>query len=185
MTMNRVRVLWQNWPGSPGYTNHYVGSNVLAQTALRTFYDGIKALIPSGLTIQVPSTGDQVNEATGQITGVWTGAVQTVVTGTAVSVYAGASGACINWRTGNVINGRRPMGRTFLVPLASGAFENNGTLATTTLATLNAVSTQLITDLAGELKVWHRPNAAGPGANVTVLTAQVPDLAAVLRSRRQ
>jgi hypothetical protein len=77
------------------------------------------------------------------------------------------------------------MGRTFLVPLASGAFENNGTLATTTLATLNAAATQLITDLAGELKVWHRPNAAGPGSNVTVLTAQVPDMAAVMKSRRQ
>ena len=184
MTMNRVRVLWQNWPGAPGYTNHYVGSAVLAQTALRTFYDAVKALVPTGLTMQVPSSGDQVNEATGAITGVWTGAAQAVVTGTSVSVYAGASGACVNWRTAQIIDGRRPMGRTFLVPLGSGAFETNGTLSATTLATIGAAATQLITDLSGELKVWHRPNSKGPGSNVTVLTAQVPDLAAVMRSRR-
>jgi hypothetical protein len=185
MTMNRVRVLWQNWPGAPGYTNHYVGSAVLAQSAIRTFYDALKANIPTGLTIQVPSTGDQVNEATGAITGVWSGAVQAVVTGTAVGVYAGPVGACVNWRTGNIINGRRPMGRTFIVPLSQASFETNGTLSAAALALIQAAATQLITDLAGELKVWHRPNTAGPGANVTVLTAQVPDMGAVLRSRRQ
>lgn len=185
MTMNRVRVLWQNWPGAPGYTNHYVGSNVLAQTAIRTFYDAIKSYVPNGLTIQVPSTGDQVNEATGAITGVWSGAAQAVVTGGGNVAYANAVGACVNWRTGLIIDGRRPMGRTFLVPLTSQAFETNGTLGSVALTTIGTAATQLIADLAGELKVWHRPNAAGPGSNVTVLTAQVPDMGAVLRSRRQ
>jgi hypothetical protein len=183
--MNRVRVLWQNWPGAPGYTNHYVGSNVLAQTAIRAFYDGVKAYLPTGLTVQVPSSGDQVNEATGDITGVWTGAAQAVVSGGGAAAYAGATGACVNWRTGNIINGRRPMGRTYLVPLVSTAFETNGTLGSTAVTTIQNVATQLITDLAGELKIWHRPSTLGPGSNVTVITAQVPDMAAVLRTRRQ
>lgn len=185
MTMNRVRVLWQNWPGAPGYTNHYVGSAVTAQTAIRTFYDALKANIPTGLSIQVPSSGDQIAEATGDITGVWSGAAQAAVVGTSVGVYAGPTGACVNWRTAQIINGRRPMGRTFIVPLSNASFETNGTLAAAALALIQAAANQLIIDLAGELKVWHRPNAAGPGANVTVLTAQVPDMAAVLRSRRQ
>jgi hypothetical protein len=182
--MNRVKVLWQNFLGAPGYSNHYVGSNVLAQTAIRTFYDALKGMIPNGITIQVPSSGDQINEATGAITGVWSGAVQTGITGNNVAVYSGPTGACINWRTGNLINGRRPMGRTFIVPLASTAFEVNGTLSATTLANLQSAADTLIASLAGELKIWHRPNAQGPGANVTVLTAQIPDMGAILRSRR-
>lgn len=183
--MNRVRVLWQNWPGAPGYSNHYVGSNVLAQTAIRTFYDAIKALVPTGLTIQVPNSGDQINEATGQITGVWTGAAQSVVTGTAVANYAGGAGAIVNWRTSGLIDGRRPMGRTFLVPLAVTAFDSQGSLSASTISIVQGAATQMITDLAGELKIWHRPNAVGAGSNVTVISAQVPDLAAVLRTRRQ
>jgi hypothetical protein len=114
MTMNKVRVLWQNFPGAPGYSNHYVGSAVLAQTALRTFYDAIKAFLPTGMTIQIPNTGDQIQEADGSITGAWSGPAQAQVVCTGVGNYAGPAGACVNWRTANVINGRRPMGRTFL-----------------------------------------------------------------------
>jgi len=184
MTMNRVRVLWQNWPGAPGYTNHYVGSNVLAQTALRTFYDALKTLIPAGLTIQVPSSGDQVAEGTGEITGVWTGTTQAVISGLGSGAYGGPAGACINWRTAVIIRGRRPMGRTFIVPVIGSAFESNGTLTAGTQSTIQAAATQLITDLAGELKIWSRPTDTMAGANVTVISAQVPDLVAVLRSRR-
>ena len=184
MTMNRVRVLWQNWPGAPGYTNHYVGSAVLAQTAIRTFYDAIKTFLPTGLTVQVPSSGDQVNEATGDITGVWTGAAQAVVSGLGAGGYAGPAGLCVNWRTSALIRGRRPMGRTFIVPIVGSLFETNGTLTSGTVATAQAAASQLITDLAGELKIWSRPTPTIAGANVTVISAQVPDMAAVLRTRR-
>lgn len=182
--MNRVRVLWQNFPGSPGYSNHYVGSNVLAQTAIRAFYASLVTLLPNNLTITVPNSGDQVSEATGEITGVWTGAAQTVVTATGAGNYPGPTGAIVNWRTSNVINGRRPMGRTFLVPMASVAYDAVGTLATAAQTTIQNAANQLITDLAGELKIWHRPTDTQAGANVTVTSANVPDMAAVLRSRR-
>lgn len=184
MTMNRVRVLWQNFPGAPGYSNHYVGSAVLAQTAIRSFYDAVKAFLPNNMTIQVPSTGDQINEADGKITGAWSGAAQSVVTCTGVGNYAGPAGLAINWRTALVIDGRRPMGRTFLVPIVGSSTETNGTIATATLATVQTAADTLISALAGELKCWHRPNAKGPGANVTVITAQIPDQVAVLRTRR-
>jgi len=184
MTMNRVRVLWQNFPGAPGYSNHYVGSNVLAQSALRTFYDSIKAFLPSGLTIQVPNSGDQVAEGTGLITGAWTGASQAIITATGTGTYPGSAGACVNWRTSGLVRGRRPMGRTFLVPLVGTAFETNGSIATAALAAIGTAASQLITDLAGELKVWSRPTDTTAGSNVTVTSANVPDLAVVLRSRR-
>jgi len=182
--MNRVRCLWQGWPGSPGYTNLYVGTGVINQTEIRTFFNAMVALLPSGLTIQVPNTGDVVDEATGTITGAWTGAANTVVTGTSATVYAGSAGACVNWRTSALIAGRRPIGRTFLVPLASAAFQNDGSIATASLSTIQTAATALITNLAGELKVWSRPRPAIAGANVTVTSSNVPDLAVVLRTRR-
>lgn len=182
--MNRVRCLWQNWPGAPGYTNLYVGTSVVNQSEIRTFFNALIALLPSGLTITVPNSGDIVDESTGAITGAWTGTVNTVVTGTAVTTYAGASGACVNWRTSLLVAGRHPIGRTFLVPLGSTAFQNDGSLATTTISTILTAANLLITNLAGELKVWSRPTATRAGANVTVTSANVPDLAVVLRSRR-
>lgn len=184
MTLNRVRVLWQNFPGSPGYTNHYVGSLVTAQTAIRTFYQSVNTLFPAGLTIQVPSSGDQINEATGQIVGAWTGAAQAVVTSVGSGNYSGATGACINWRTALLVAGRRPMGRTFLVPLTVASYDTGGTLSTPTLTQIQGAATQLITDLAGELKIFSRPRPTIAGVGATVVSAQVPDMAAVLRSRR-
>jgi len=184
MTMNRVRVLWQGFPGAPGYSNHYVGSLTTAQTAIRAFYAALVTYLPNNLTITVPNTGDQVEEATGKITGVWTGAAQAVVTATGTGNYSGASGAIVNWRTGAIVNGRRPIGRTYLVPLVSGSWDANGTLATATQAGIQTAADALIVALAGELKIWSRPKPTIAGANVTVVTAQVPDMAAVLRSRR-
>jgi len=184
MAMNRVRVLWQNFPGAPGYSNLYVGTGIVDQTDIRAFFAAMTTFLPSGLTIQVPSTGDVVDESTGAITGAWTGAANTLITCTGSGAYPGPAGACVNWRTSAVIAGRRPIGRTFLVPLVVGSFENNGTIIAATLTGINTAATNLITALAGELKVWSRPRPTLAGANVTVTGHNVPDLAVVLRSRR-
>jgi len=184
MAMNRVRCLWQGWPGSPGYTNLYVGTSIVNQTEIRAFFNALVALLPNALTIQVPNSGDVVDESTGTITGAWTGTANTVVTGTSIGVYAGAAGACVNWRTSLLIAGRRPIGRTFLVPLVNTAFQNDGSLAAATVTTIQTAATTLITNLAGELKVWSRPRPSIAGANVTVTSSNVPDLSVVLRTRR-
>jgi len=184
MVMNRVRVAWQNFPGAPGVSTFYVGSAVLAQSEIRAFFDALKAFLPSGLTLQVPNNGDQVDESTGLIVGAWTGAPQALITCTGTGNYPGSAGACVNWRTSLVISGRRPIGRTFLVPLTTGSFETNGSIAAATLTAIQTAANTLITNLAGELKVWSRPRPTIAGANVTVTSANVPDLAIVLRSRR-
>lgn len=184
MSMNRVRCLWQGWPGAPGYTNFYVGTSIVNQTEIRTFFNALITLLPSGLTITVPNTGDVVNEATGVVTGAWSGTANTVVTATGAGNYAGPAGACVNWHTSLLVNGRRPIGRTFLVPIISSAMQTDGSLATTTVSTILTAANLLITNLAGELKVWSRPTPTAAGQNVTVTSANVPDLAVVLRSRR-
>ena len=83
-----------------------------------------------------------------------------------------------------VVNGRLPMGRTFLVPLVVANYDANGTLASATVTGITNAANALITALAGELKIWHRPDTKGPGVAATVISCQVPDMAAVLKSRR-
>jgi len=182
--MNRVKVLWQNFPGAPGYSNFYVGTSVVNQTEIRAFWNALITYIPTGTTITVPSSGDVVDESTGTITGAWSGTANTVVTCTGTGTYAGSAGACINWRTSLLIAGRRPIGRTFVVPLVSGSMDSGGTIATATLTGMGTAANTLITNLAGELKVWSRPRPALAGANVTVTSYNIPDMAAVLRTRR-
>jgi len=184
MTLNRVRALWQNWPGSPGYTNFYVDPAVVNQTEIRTWFAAFVTYLPSGITIQVPNTGDQIDETTGAITGAWSGTANTLVTATGTGNYAGATGACVNWRSTTLVRGRRPIGRSFLVPLVAGSFDSGGTLATATLGGIQTASNALVTNLGGALKIWSRPKGGSAGSAVTVTAAQVPDLGVVLRTRR-
>jgi len=187
MTMNRVRVVWSNWPGAPGYSNFYVGTTITDHTPIRTFFQSLNGILPAAVTITVPTSGDQISEATGLITGSYSA----TVTGGAVNgaagnsaAYAGMAGGQVQWQTSAVINGRRPLGKTFIVPLYNTAYDSNGSLSSAAVTTLQAAGAALIAALSGEMKVWSRPRPSIAGANVTVTSARVPDLAIALRSRR-
>ena len=192
MTIQRVRVLMQNWPGAPGYINLYETSAVVDHTPIRTFFNALVALIPTGLTITVPGSGDIINEGTGAIVGAWTVAAPAVVTGTSVASYAGGAGAVVDWLTSGVVAGRRPMGRTFLVPLGSNAMDGAGSLLSGTISTIQTAANAMIAAMGPTFLVWSRPFPGGPGGVPParlgtvnpVTSARVPDLAAVLRSRR-
>ena len=193
MTIQRVRVLMQNWPGAPGYINLYETSAVVDHTPIRTFFNALVGLIPNNLTITVPGSGDIINEGSGAIVGAWTVAAPAVVTGTATGNYAGGAGAVVDWLTSGVVAGRRPMGRTFLVPLAASAMDGAGSLGPTTISTIQTAALALIAAMGPTFLVWSRPFAGGPGGVPParlgtvnpVTSARVPDLAATLRSRRQ
>jgi hypothetical protein len=186
MTMNRVRVLWTNFPGAPGYSNFYVGTTITDHTPIRTFFNALTSYLPGGLTITVPTSGDQISEATGAVTG----AYSATVTGGAVTVsgntasYPGMAGGQVQWQTSAIIEGRRPLGKTFIVPGYQTMFDTNGSLAAAFVTAAAAAGTTLISALSGELKVWSRPRPTIAGANVTITSCRVPDLAVALRSRR-
>lgn len=192
MTIQRVRVLMQNWPGAPGYINLYETSAVVDHTPIRTFFNSLITLFPTGLTITIPGSGDIINEGTGAIVGAWTVAAPAVVTGSGVSAYAGGAGAVVDWLTSGVVAGRRPMGRTFLVPLVSAAMDTQGSLTSTTISTILTAAQAMIAAMGPTFLVWSRPFPGGPGNDPPsrlgtvnpVTSARVPDLAAVLRSRR-
>lgn len=185
MPLNRVRVALTGVSGLPGVATFHFGSSVTDMSALRTFWDSIKALFPNSMVISVPNAGDTINEDTGQIQGAWSGPAQTNVVGTGgVGGYLATAGAMVRWGTPQVIDGRRPIGKTFLVPAMNSVFSSSGTIAGANISTIQAAATALIVAYAGEMKVYHRPKDGhgGVGATITVGTAITKQV--VLRSRR-
>lgn len=185
--LNRVRVAWQGWPGSPGVSTFYlVTSPTQSQIdAIRAFFNSLAGSLPSGLTITVPASGDTIDDATGLIVNSWAVVTPpTVVTGTGTGNYAGNAGAVCHWLTSTVLNRRRVRGRTFLVPLVSTAYDTAGSLSTTMISTISAAATTLTSALGTNFRVWHRPVNGAAGASAVVTGFRVPDLAVSLRSRR-
>lgn len=201
MTMQRVRCLWQNWAGQPGYTNLYTSISLVSLAPIVTFWDSIKAMLPAGLTVTVPGSGDLVAEATGQIQAVWTATGGGTVTGTGAAGYSGTSGAVVEWLTGGIVNGRRVLGKTFIVPMAGTTnYESNGSLSPAAVTLLQTSANTMQSALGNTFVVWSRPFEPDPdknppvgspghkepraGSQWPVVGTRVPDLAVVMRSRR-
>lgn len=187
MPLNRVRAVWTNFNGAPGYSNFYVSTTVTNITPIRTFFSTLINQLPAGLTITVPSSGDQINEANGAIVGGWTGTQSGApVVGNVANTgpYAGGVGAVVEWKTSLLAGTRRVQGKTYIVPMISTGFAADGTLGNVAQTELRDSANALITAMAGELKIWTRPRPTIAGAGATVIAAVVPDLAAQMKSRR-
>jgi len=193
MTMNRVRCTWAGFSGAPGLTTFYLANEVTNVAPIKAFFDGVSFVLPTVVSITIPSAGDQINETDGEITGVWAGSGGGTTAGAGGGgVYSGPTGACVNWLTSLIVAGRRPMGRTFLVPLIGSAYEANGTLSAGAVSSIQTAATALVVALGGGMKIFSRPFVPEPGqpgtprvgAAATVIAARVPDKAIVLRSRR-
>lgn len=187
MTLNRVRVTLQGATGLPGVATFHFNSSVTDMTALRTFFDGVKTVFPNVVTIQVPNAGDQINDNSGQIVGAWSGPAQAPVVGTGgAGSYTSTAGAMIRWVTPQVVNGRRPIGKTFLVPATTGIFSPTGTIGSSTITSVTTAAQALVVAYAGELKTYHRPTGspAAGGVACTIISGGCVNKQVVLRSRR-
>lgn len=192
MAITRITAQWGGFRGAPGYSNFFFdgalsteGGVEAAGVAVREFFQGVRDKLPDGSTVTIQPTADIIDEASGQITSVVDFAAPSVVLGNGGGPYSAASGAVVNWNTQDYVNGRRVRGRTFLVPLAGSAYDAQGDLAGLTLTPLRAAADALVTaTLDAPLCVWHRPVGGSGGSAHVVSSATVPDLGAVLRSRR-
>jgi hypothetical protein len=171
----------------------YVLDPALMMDEIHTFFATVADYVPSIVTLQVESTGDMIEDTTGALIGSWSETPVTPLAGAGGGIYAAPAGGCVDWLSSVVIDGRRPMGRTFLVPLVGAAFQADGTLIDSIKANIKAAGDALLVAMAGNLVVWHRPRlaSAGPpavaaraGGHVEVSACRVPDKAVVLRSRR-
>lgn len=195
----RVTAKWTGFSGAPGYTNFHfrdfdTGTNPdpaqasSAITKVATFFEALATVVPAAVKIDINRDVEVYDDATGVLQDIinYTGTLGQI-SGSATGVVAGPAGAVINWRTPVIKNGRRIRGRTFLVPLATTAYELNGTLTATAVSTITSAATTFSAGTGNpDLGVWSRPSpvtkTGGLWARAT--SFNVPDLVAVLRSRR-
>jgi hypothetical protein len=208
----RIKMAWTGFQGAPGFSNFYfrefadtdAWNPTQAQVdgaaaRVTTFAGSIIGNLAVGVQLQVQQDAEVIDAMTGDLVDIKAAAAQAAKTANlTASPYAAASGAVINWRTNVVRNNRRIRGRTFLVPCANSAFENNGTLNSGALSAFSNAATAL-RDTTGspDLVVWARPTRVkdpvtgkptgevlADGTFGVVTGSNVPDLAAVLRTRR-
>lgn len=200
MTMNRMRVTWSGLGVGPGLSTFYFGDTTTDMGALKTFLTQMCFYLPNSATFTIGGGGDKINETDGKIVGTWVATNGGTSTGSGgTGTYSGVSGFCVNWLSSLIVNGSRVQGRTFFVPASSNLYENNGTIVNGTLTTLQGQAQSMIVAYAGEFRVFSRPfagKAADPGppikpaipprvgASAQVITARIPDIAVILRSRR-
>lgn len=197
-----VTALYNGFTGAPGYSRFHfeelttVAACDTAGAAVRTFLSSITSWMRTDWTYSVQTTVQTFDVSTGDLVtekGMGTPPTNVVGTGLTTTVWEGGSGTVINWLTGVILNGRKVRGRTFLVPLLSTAFSNDGTLGVTPAAQIKTAGDALVATSGVNLAVWsrqwtHPDPPAKPvqiGGNLTRCNnSQVPDRAAQLRTRR-
>lgn len=196
----RIKLRWSGLPGGIGYTMFHMrdfsaGEPTVADAnaallRITNYAENIAAYLPQKVTLQAEAEVEVLEETNGQLITVLGGTTQVIKTGAAASTvgWAAAAGAVISWSTPGVRNGRRVRGRSFIVPLATTSYDTDGTLTPAVVAGLNTAATTL-RDGAGTLDLGIYARPTGPGATDGVWYAvtghRVPDMSAILRSRRQ
>lgn len=192
MAITRITAAWSGFRGAPGYSNFYFAGGgadelLLEQSgeAVRNFFQQFRDFLPSGLRITVRGNAEVIDEANGQITSQVDFTPPAQVLGGTSGNYSAASGAVVNWNTNSYRNGRRVRGRTFLVPLTSSAYDSGGDLIQGAIDDINNGAAYLSSGSAPlPFVVWARPVNGSGGSAEPVVSHTVPDLGAILRSRR-
>lgn len=169
-----------------GLSTFYWGSAGLAgyPSAVLAFFNAIKAFVPTGVTWTVPSSGDLIDDATGELHGSWSISGGGTTASTGLSTYAAGVGARVVWVTGSIRGGRRVRGSTFIVPLDSGQYDADGTIKAAAVTALQNAANGYLTSVGANGLVWSRPRTGLAGAGVPISSALVPDKVSWLRGRR-
>lgn len=184
MSVYKVQAVISGFPGGPGVNTFYVNTIPADLDAFQTFYDAIKAGIPSSCDVQVLNENVKLNTTTGALEGGYSVAALPKIDCTGGGVYASGVGYTVRWLTGVVVEGRRLIGHTYVVPLVGSAFDADGTPADAFQTTVTNAGVALIADCSGTFGVWHRPVNELNGSWVSAEGALVPARPAFLSSRR-
>ena len=197
----QVTYRWSGLVGMPGYTNLFFNGSVgtgadalAAVTKAKILFDGLAAWVPSPCHM-APSTDVRLlDDVTGDLQNIFTVSGITDSVGAATADHPAAAGAVIDWLTTTVHGTRRLQGRTFVVPLTTLAFAPDGSLGTSTVSQIATAAEAMRTAAGPAFGVWGRPRAAKPlhvppitardGLWGPAVSSRVPDMCAVLRSRR-
>jgi hypothetical protein len=192
--LQQVKIIWSGVAGLNGYSNHYFlgGTSTAAPVAsVKVFYEAIKGQVPTNLRFSYPTSGNVIDDATGQLQGGWSGGANTDTVSTAGTSFASAQGAIVEWAGMGVVDGHRPIGKTFIVPLITASIAG-GILGSGPQTTIQTAASALVTATTPNFVIWHRPvkqklpphSVTRVGSNVQITSATVPTKLAVLTSRR-
>lgn len=160
--------------------------------ALHSFYTAICAnLAAHSITYAVQPETLILDDSTGKLTGAIQGqGLAPIPSLGAAQGYSAGAGARINWLTGVVVNHRRVRGATFIVPIQSSSFTQQGALSGVAQQELIAAAGNLNGALqtAGcNLIAYHRPAKGATTGGVAALVSAwtVGTRPAMLRSRAE
>lgn len=187
MELDRVVIQWSGAQVVGGGVTvlHFAGdSGVPGVGAIGNALTAFRDHIPTGVSFYIPSGGDKIEDTTGELVGVWDSGGDSGGNGTGAATAAAGAGACISWKTGGIVNGKKLRGRTFIVPLPTADYDNQGSLTPACVAALNTLADAI--QASGPLAIWHRPTKSAPasGNSYGVIAHSVRDKVAMLRSRR-
>jgi hypothetical protein len=193
MAVYRVKIRWSGFTGSPGYTVLHFDAPTAATTAgaqavydhVRTFCTYVASALPTPVQLTTDSNVEVIDQTTAQLQDIFQVTGGTGQSGGNTGGFSASTGACITWETGEIKNGRRVRGRTFLVPLSGSMYDTDGTLTSAALTDLQEGAAFL----AGggfSFGILSRPSSQGAadGSFHTVTSGRISDKTAMLRSRR-
>jgi hypothetical protein len=154
----------------------------LADRARAFLFEMVNSL-PDEVTISFPGEVLERNTSTGVLEAAHGITAPASFGGNVSGAFAAPAGARVHWNTDAIVSGRRLRGRTFIVPIATAAYDTNGTLTSTFRTALQSAANTFITSGGTanvEVSVWSPTH----GVQADVTSASVPDEAAILRSRR-
>jgi hypothetical protein len=153
-------------------------------TALGNFFTALMSRTPNNVSLSLPSSGDLINEANGQIVGGWADGAPAVLPGLNSGDFAIGNGVRLVWDTAGVVNGRHVRGTTFWVPVANDVFTLDGLVNQNDANAFTTAASALIGSGGNELVVWSRPTVGRLGTAHPVINSHMPTTPTSLRSRR-
>lgn len=190
--MQKIQLIWEGFPGSPGYSTFYTRVADQAQhdyrqaaEVLRDAFQGLRTQLPTTVSIRFNPESEVIEDTTGDLVSFASmGAPPLPVTGLASGSYSAPTGAAIEWHTQGIRRSRRVRGRTYIVPLGNVAYEEDGSLTDAVIGVLGTLGTAVADEDGPQFLIWSRPTDTEEGSSHRISSYSVRDRAAVLTSRR-
>jgi len=159
------------------------GDVAIQRAELGTFLGAVDAFLDSNAVWTVETSGRELDDTTGTLTGVWSNATaQTGAGATAGQCVPDSAQVLLRWFTDAIVGGTFLRGRTY-IPGLSTANILDGNLAVATVTGIQTAINNFMT-ATETFGIWHRPVGGAGGAFELVSTGSVWSEFAVLRRRR-